>query len=112
LDLNRIVAQSLRVGVLVSAVLSLLGLSLWAVGGFGSASIPGVLSVGVILRLAFSGDLTGIVYLGVIVLIATPIFRVAISSIYFAAERDRAYAGITILVLGMLLFALYSGAAG
>ena len=105
-------AQSLRVGVLVSAVLTLLGLSLWAVGGFGSASIPGVLSVGVILRLAFSGDLTGIVYLGVIVLIATPIFRIAISSIYFAAERDRAYAGITILVLGMLLFALYSGAAG
>ncbi|TMI56066.1 DUF1634 domain-containing protein [Candidatus Bathyarchaeota archaeon] len=112
MDLNRIVGQSLRVGVLVSAVLTLLGLSLWAVGGFGSASIPGVLSVGVILRLAFSGDLTGIVYLGVIVLIATPIFRIAISSIYFAAERDRAYAGITILVLGMLLFALYSGAAG
>jgi len=75
-------------------------------------SVPVVLSVGVIFRLAFAGDLTGIVYLGVIVLIATPIFRVAISSIYFAAERDRAYAGITILVLGMLLLALYSGAAG
>ena len=75
-------------------------------------SVPAVLSVGVIIGLAFAGDLTGIVYLGVIVLIATPIFRVAISSIYFAAERDRAYAGITILVLGMLLLALYSGAAG
>ncbi len=112
MDLNRIVAQSLRVGVLVSAVLSVLGLSLWAFGGFGGVSVPAVLSVGVILRLAFAGDLTGIVYLGVIVLIATPIFRVAISSIYFAAERDRAYAGITILVLGMLLLALYSGAAG
>jgi uncharacterized membrane protein len=97
---------------LVSSVLSLLGLSLWAIGGFGGVSIPAVLSVGDILRLAFTGDLTGIVYLGVIVLIATPIFRVVVSSAYFAVERDRAYAGITILVLGMLLLALYSGAAG
>lgn len=54
----------------------------------------------------------GIVYLGVIVLIATPIFRVAISSIYFAVEKDRTYVGITLLVLWMLLIALYSGIAG
>jgi len=54
----------------------------------------------------------GIVYLGVIVLIATPIFRVAISSIYFAVEKDHAYAGITLLVLAMLLVALYSGVMG
>jgi len=54
----------------------------------------------------------GIVYLGVIVLIATPIFRVAVSSIYFVVEKDRTYAGITLLVLGMLLVALYSGVVG
>ena len=112
MDLNRTVAQSLRIGVLVAALLSLLGLSLWAIGGFGSVSVPASLSLGDILRLILTGDLTGIVYLGVIVLIATPIFRVAISSIYFAAEKDRAYTGITILVLAMLLVALYSGITG
>jgi uncharacterized membrane protein len=112
LDLNRIVAQSLRVGVLVATLLSLLGLSLWALGGFGSVSVPASLSVGDILRLIVTGDLMGIVYLGVIVLIATPIFRVAISSIYFVVEKDRAYTGISILVLAMLLVALYSGITG
>jgi uncharacterized membrane protein len=112
LDLNRIVAQSLRVGVLVATLLSLLGLSLWALGGFGSVSVPASLSVGDILRLILTGDLMGIVYLGVMVLIATPIFRVAISSIYFVVEKDRAYTGITILVLAMLLVALYSGVTG
>jgi len=112
LDLNRIVAQSLRIGVLVATFLSLLGLSLWALGGFGSVSAPASLGVGDILRLILTGDLMGIVYLGVIVLIATPIFRVAVSSIYFAVEKDRTYAGITLLVLGMLLFALYSGVVG
>jgi len=112
LDLNRIVAQSLRIGVLVATLLSLLGLSLWALGGFGSVSVPASLSVGDILRLILTGDLMGIVYLGVMVLIATPIFRVVVSSIYFAVERDRTYAGITLLVLGMLLVALYSGVTG
>ena len=112
MDLNRIVAQSLRIGVLVATLLSLLGLFLWALGGFGSVSVPTSLSVGDILRLILTGDLMGIVYLGVIVLIATPIFRVAVSSIYFVVEKDRTYAGITLLVLGMLLLALYSGVTG
>ena len=112
MDLNRIVAQSLRVGVLASAALSLLGLVLWAFGGFPSVTVPGILNVVDIVRVAFTGDLTGIVYFGVLVLIATPIFRVAVSSVYFAVQRDWAYAVITIAVLGMLLFALYSGAAG
>ncbi len=75
-------------------------------------SVPASLSVGDILRLILTGDLMGIVYLGVMVLIATPIFRVVVSSIYFAVERDRTYAGITLLVLGMLLVALYSGVTG
>ena len=112
MDLNRIVAQSLRIGVLVATLLSLLGLSLWALKGFGSVAVSASLRLGDILRLILTGDLTGLVYLGVIVLIATPIFRVAISSIYFAVEKDRAYTGITILVLAMLLVALYSGVTG
>ena len=112
MDLNWIVAQSLRIGVLVATLLSVLGLSIWALGGFSSVSVPASLSVGDILRLILTRDLMGIVYLGVIVLIATPIFRVAISSIYFAVEKDRTYTGITILVLAMLLVALYSGITG
>ncbi len=99
-------------GVLTSAALSLLGLVLWASGGFRNFTVPIVLNVVDIVRIAFTGDLTGIVYLGVLVLIATPIFRVAVSSIYFAVEKDWAYTGITVAVLGMLLFALYSGVAG
>ncbi len=67
-----------------------------------------------IVRSSFSGNVTsivtGIVYLGVLLLIATPIFRVAISVLYFGLEKDKRYVGITLLVLAMLIFALFSKA--
>ncbi len=110
LDLNRIVAYSLRTGVLVGALLSLAGLALWAVRGFdASEASPGADVVGIVGS-GFSGNVTGVIYLGVLLLIATPIFRVAISALYFGLEKDRRYVGITLLVLAMLIFALFSKA--
>ena len=109
LDLNKVVSYSLRVGVLVSAVLSLLGLVLWGARGF-SVLQPAIVGISGIVNTALSGNETGIIYLGVVILIATPIFRVAISSLYFASEKDRKYVVITLVVLAMLGFALLSGA--
>jgi len=109
LDLNKIVSYSLRAGVLASASLSLLGLLLWAATGsptLGSES----LSLYQIIGSALTVNASRIVYLAVVVLIATPIFRVAVSSLYFAAEKDQVYVGITLVVLVMLVFALLSGA--
>ena len=108
MDLNKIVSYSLRVGVLASAILSLMGLAFWALGGFRALGPSTLLGIPGIVGSAISGDETSIIYLAVILLIATPIFRVAASSVYFATEKDRRYVGITLLVLAMLIFALFS----
>jgi uncharacterized membrane protein len=110
MDLNRLLAYSLRVGVLIGAGLSLAGLGFWAVRGFGPVDSINSSNVYSLLTSAIMGNPTGIVYLGVIILIATPIFRVALSVVFFAFEKDGKYVAITLLVLGMLVFALVSGA--
>ena len=44
---------------------------------------------------------------GLLVLVATPVFRVAVSLAAFALERDRLYAAITAAVLALLLLSLF-----
>jgi uncharacterized membrane protein len=53
-----------------------------------------------------------VIQLGVLLLIATPILRVAIALFGFVLERDRKYALISAIVLGLLLFSLISGSVG
>jgi uncharacterized membrane protein len=56
-------------------------------------------------------DLRGqaIVGLGLLVLIATPMMRVAISVVAFLRERDRVYTAITLVVFCLLLLSLVLG---
>jgi uncharacterized membrane protein len=53
----------------------------------------------------------GIIQLGLLLLIATPIARVAFSVVAFALERDRLYVVVTLIVLAILLYSLTSGQA-
>jgi uncharacterized membrane protein len=55
--------------------------------------------------LAFQGR--GIIQLGLLLLIATPVARVALSIVGFAAERDRMYVGFAVIVLVILLYSLF-----
>jgi uncharacterized membrane protein len=48
-----------------------------------------------------------IVWAGVIATIATPVLRVAFAAAAFAAERDWLYTGVSLVVLGLLLYALF-----
>ena len=57
---------------------------------------------------AVHGDPRAIVQLGLVLLIATPVARVALTLAAFAAQRDRLYVGMTALVLVLLLFGLFS----
>ncbi len=110
MDLNKIVSYSLRVGVAAGAALSLVGLTLWAFQGLGTVEpVSGSMVLAVVLSV-FQGSVVGIVYLGVFVLIATPVFRVLISVLFFSAQKDRKFVAITLLVLGMLIFGLASQA--
>jgi uncharacterized membrane protein len=56
---------------------------------------------------ALTGD--GLIELGLLLLIATPIARVALSVILFARQRDWLYVGITLLVLALLAYGLLAG---
>jgi len=59
-----------------------------------------------IVREAFSFHGRGILQLGLLLLIATPVARVALSIVGFAEEGDRMYMGFASLVLVILLFSL------
>jgi uncharacterized membrane protein len=53
-----------------------------------------------------------IVMAGLVLLIATPVMRVAVSILAFVYERDKGFVIITSVVLALLLFALFAGKAG
>lgn len=59
--------------------------------------------------LALSGDSRGIMQLGLLVLVATPVARVLFSFLVFLVQRDRTYVFITLLVLGVLVYSLAAG---
>jgi uncharacterized membrane protein len=50
--------------------------------------------------------------LGLLILIATPVFRVAVSVLTFAYERDRTYTLITLYVLTVLIVSFVIGKGG
>jgi uncharacterized membrane protein len=52
----------------------------------------------------------GIMQLGLLLLIATPVARVAFSIFGFAKEKDRLYVGFTIIVFLILLYSLIGSA--
>jgi uncharacterized membrane protein len=63
-------------------------------------TIPGV------IRSVINFRGRGIIQLGLLLLIATPIVRVAFSVVGFAIERDRLYVAFTLIVLAVLLYSL------
>lgn len=66
-------------------------------------------SISQIFRHAISLRGRNIIQLGLLLLIATPVARVAFSVFAFVLERDRMYIVITLIVLAVLLFSLAGG---
>lgn len=62
-----------------------------------------------IIKYAFSFHGRGLIQLGLLVLIATPIARVAFSVFAFLRQRDRMYVIVTCLVLAVLCYSLFCG---
>ena len=60
--------------------------------------------------LAFRGR--ELIQLGLLILIATPIARVAFSFFVFLYQRDWTYVLVTVIVLGLLFYSLLGGRAG
>lgn len=69
-------------------------------------TIPGV------IQSVINGRGRGLIQLGLLLLIATPIARVAFSVAGFAIERDRLYVALTLIVLAILLYSLLGSGIG
>lgn len=101
----------LRVGVVLSVTLLLLGLVLSFVHGGLTRQIMEtqnfVLDAGAIRRGLAAWDGFAWLELGILVLVVTPILRVFTAMVLFAVEeRDRLYTAVTFLVLVMTLASL------
>jgi uncharacterized membrane protein len=55
---------------------------------------------------AVSWHSRGMILFGLLLLIATPVARVAFSVVAFALQRDRTYVAVTLIVLAVLLYSL------
>ena len=112
--LDRALAYLLRGGVLIAAAVVLLGGLLYLAAYWDRTpdnhtfhGEPEKLRNPVaIVRAALALDPRGVIQLGLLLLIATPVVRVALSLAGFALERDRTYMVVTALVLAILLFSL------
>jgi len=62
-----------------------------------------------ILREAVKFHGRGLIQLGLLILIATPVARVLFSVVAFLYERDWTYVGITMIVLALLCYSLFGG---
>jgi len=63
-------------------------------------------TIGGIFRDAAALSGRGLIQLGLLVLVATPVARVALSLVVFAVQRDRTYVVVTLVVLVLLLLSL------
>ncbi|MEB0260703.1 DUF1634 domain-containing protein [Mucilaginibacter sp. 10I4] len=61
---------------------------------------------------AFHFKSLAILQIGVLVLLATPVARVIFSIYGFIEEEDKMYIIVTLIVLGIIAFSLFSGIAG
>jgi uncharacterized membrane protein len=111
---DELIGILLRTGVLIAAFFVLTGGVLYLVRENGPVpnyhvfhgepeyfrTVPGIVHVASALR----GR--GLIQFGLLVLIATPILRVAFSVFAFLYERDWIYVAFTLIVLGLLLYSL------
>jgi uncharacterized membrane protein len=112
--LETIIGRLLQTGVLIAAATVFAGGILYLVNGHESrvdfhAFSPGgpeLRTFGGIIHSAVSFDSLGLMQLGLLLLIATPIARVAMAVIGFALERDRLYTVVSLIVLAILAFSL------
>jgi len=122
-NLEQLISRVLRVGVGTSLLLIAVGSLLSFFGGDysrGPAEVarltgPGGAFPRTVAWFAhglahFDGQ--AVIVAGLLILILTPIVRVAVSLAGFAQEKDRAYTAITAAVLILLLVSFFLGKAG
>ena len=118
-QVEQIVGNLLRAGVLLAAAVVLIGGGVFLANhGMERADHRAFLGEPDSLRnplgivrgaVALRGR--ALIQLGLLLLIGTPIARVLFSVVAFARQRDRTYVIVTLIVLTVLLYSLFSGLA-
>ena len=119
MDFNDVIAYALRTGVIISAIFIITGIVLlfafhgssgFTINQIASPHSPVNSSIYVPYRV-FSGlsklNPLDFVYMGLMILIATPVLRVLLGIIQFAKEGNKLYTIITIIVFFNLMFAIF-----
>ena len=118
------ISRLLRIGVVVSMAVVMIGLvftfvhhpqyvrSKTELGRLTDAGAIYPHRLGDVAKQLRQGHGQAMVMLGLLLLIATPVARVAFSILAFAVGRDRLYITITTVVLLLLLLSFVIGAAG
>jgi uncharacterized membrane protein len=114
LRIEVIIGALLRTGVTLAAAVVLFGAVVFlaqhrhevAAHGVFRGEPEALTSVGGIIHGALHLRGGAIIQLGLLILIATPVARVAFSAVAFAIEQDYLYVWITLFVLAVLLYSL------
>lgn len=117
--IEQLIGRFLQFGVMLAAGVVLVGATLVLVQHGGAPVSYAVFHSGPqqlrtirgIVHGALALDSKAIVQLGLVLLIATPVARVAFMLIAFVVQRDRVYVAISGLVLALLLYGLLLGRA-
>ncbi|MGD1069927.1 MAG: DUF1634 domain-containing protein [Bryobacteraceae bacterium] len=107
-DMDRVIGRLLQTGVLIAGAVVLLGGILYLLGHGGE--VPDYRHFhGVPFGLGGLREFRArsVIQLGVVLMIATPVLRVAFCVVAFARERDWLYAAISSIVLGVLMFGIF-----
>ncbi len=119
-QVDQLLGNLLRIGVIVATIVAVIGGGLLlaqrglmpASGRVFASEPPELRSVGGIIRGVAARQPAAIVQLGLVLLIATPVARVAMSLVAFILQRDRVYVVVTTIVLALLFFSLTGGIPG
>jgi uncharacterized membrane protein len=112
-----VIGKLLRTCVIVTSTIVVIGAALYLAGAAHSSvsyrafhgeparfrSVAGILSD------AVTGDGRGIIEAGLLLLVLTPVLRVAFSAVAFFRERDYLYVMLTLVVLALLSGSLLAG---
>lgn len=115
--IDQILGNLLRAGVILASSVVILGAVFFLVKHGGEevdlrrfkGEPADLTSVTGVVADAFSLQRAGVIQVGVLLLIATPIARVAFSVFAFAVQRDKTYVTVTLIVLSILLYSLLAG---
>jgi len=114
-SLEMAIGRMLQAGVLLAAVVVLAGGVMYLLHAHGprpdyshfhgvaeTLRVPSGIWHGVL-----HGDAESVIQFGLLLLIATPVFRVVVALVGFAVEHDQLYVWVSAIVLAVLLYSLW-----